>query len=176
MKNALQITSLAAYASETKNVILTYRRPCFAQHGHSLVTLYVRFLSQIGEHLTGEFIRKIHAASGNLFTDSWSWQSFVTSYYVCNRLFPLDLRNKIQLLSRCFCYSWLVCLLSFRLRNVPFVKKVKGNHRFQKYASSQGLGGYFRNPGFDQTKYLNGKRDFFTFLSGIREIVTTKIL
>ena len=33
----------------------------------------------IGQHLTGEFMRKIYASSGNLLTDSWSWQSFVSS-------------------------------------------------------------------------------------------------
>ena len=28
-------------------------------------------------------------------------------------LFPLEVQNEIQLLSRVFCYSWLVCLLGF---------------------------------------------------------------
>ena len=32
---------------------------------------------------------------------------------VFNCLFPLDVQNEIQLLSRVFCYSWLVCLLGF---------------------------------------------------------------
>jgi len=40
----------------------------FAHHGHVLVTLYVSFL--IDQNLTGEFIRKMYAVSGNLFTDS----------------------------------------------------------------------------------------------------------
>ena len=31
----------------------------------------------IGQKLTGEFMRKIYAASWNLFTDSWNWQGFV---------------------------------------------------------------------------------------------------
>ena len=30
--------------------------------------------------------------------------------------------HKIQLLSTVFCYSWLVCLLKFWLRNAPLVK------------------------------------------------------
>ena len=64
-------------------------------------------------------MRKINAASGNLFTDSWSWQSFVSFCDVLNCLFPLDVHNEIQLLSRFFCYSWLVCLLGFWLRIVP---------------------------------------------------------
>ena len=32
---------------------------------------------------------------------------------VFNCLFPLNVQNEIQLLSRVFCYSWLVCLLGF---------------------------------------------------------------
>ena len=40
-----------------------------SHHGHVLVTLYVQFLcSYIGQNLTGEFMRKIYAASSNLFT------------------------------------------------------------------------------------------------------------
>ena len=41
----------------------------------------------IGQNLTGEFMRKIYAASGNLLTDSWSWQSFVSPCDVLNCLF-----------------------------------------------------------------------------------------
>ena len=62
----------------------------------------------IGQNLTGEFMGKIYAASGNLVSDSWSWQSFLSS---C--LFLLRVQNEIQLLSRLFCNSWLVCLLRF---------------------------------------------------------------
>ena len=35
------------------------------------------FYALIGQNLTGEFMRKIYAASWNLFTDSWNWRSFV---------------------------------------------------------------------------------------------------
>ena len=82
------------------------------------------FYALIGQNLTGEFMRKINASSGNLFTDSWSWQSFVSSCDVLNCIFPLDVQNEIQLLSRFFCYSCMVCLLSFWLRNAPLVKVV----------------------------------------------------
>ena len=75
------------------------------------------FCALIGQNLIGEFMRKIYAASGKLFTDSWSWQSFVSSCDVFNCLFRLDVQNEIQLLSRFFCYSCLVCLLGFWLRN-----------------------------------------------------------
>ena len=34
----------------------------------------------------------------------------------------MDVQNEIQLLSRVFCYSWLVCLMNFWLRNAPLVK------------------------------------------------------
>ena len=41
---------------------------------------------------------------------------------VFNCLFLPDVRNEIQLLSRVFCYSWLVCPLGFWLRNTSPVK------------------------------------------------------
>ena len=66
-------------------------------------------------------MRKIYAASGNLLTDSWSLQSFVSSCDVLNWLFLLGVLNEIQLLSRLFCNSWLVCLLRFLLTNAPLV-------------------------------------------------------
>ena len=40
----------------------------FCHQGHALVTLYVHFYALIGQNLTGEFMRKIYAASWNLFT------------------------------------------------------------------------------------------------------------
>ena len=83
------------------------------------------FYALIGQNLTGEFMRKIYAASGNLLTDSWSWQSFVSSCDVLNCLFLLGVQNEIQLLSRLFCNSWLVCLLRFWLRNAPPVKVIE---------------------------------------------------
>ena len=52
---------------------------------------------------------------------------------VFNCLFPLNEQNEIQLLSRVFCYSWLVCLLGFWLRNTSLVKVGNLNfgwHRF----------------------------------------------
>ena len=41
---------------------------------------------------------------------------------VFNCLLPLDVQNEIQLLSRVFCYLWLVCLLVYWLRDVSLVK------------------------------------------------------
>ena len=57
-----------------------------------------------------------------VYFDSWSWQSFVSTCDVFNCLFPLDVQNEKQLLSGVFCYSWLVCLLGFWLRNTSLVK------------------------------------------------------
>ena len=95
----------------------------------TMVTRWSRSTSNfyvlIGQNLTGEFMRKIYAASWNLFTDSWNWRSFV--YKRCeafNCLFLLDAQNEIQMLARFLSYSWLVCLLVFRLRNAPLVKVI----------------------------------------------------
>jgi len=61
----------------------------------------------------------------------------VSSSDVFSCLFPLDdVENEIQLLSGFFCYSWLVYLLGFWLRNAPAecaaCQKVIGDHRLQK--------------------------------------------
>ena len=95
----------------------------FPHHIHALVTLYVQFLCSDWS----KFDRWAHAENlcsilNLVYFDSWSWQSFVSTCDVFNCLFPLDVQNEIQLLSRVFCYSWLVCLLNFWLRNAPLVK------------------------------------------------------
>ena len=74
------------------------------------------FYALIGQNFTGEFKRKL------VYFDTWNWQSFVSTCDVFNYLFPLDVQNEIQLLSGVFCYSWLVCLLGFWLRNTSLVK------------------------------------------------------
>ena len=84
----------------------------FSYHGHALVTLYVQFLCSDWS----KFDRWVHVENlcsilKVVYFDSWS-----------NCLFPLDVQNEIQLLSRVFCYSWLVCLLGFWLRNTSLVK------------------------------------------------------
>ena len=90
----------------------------FSHQGQALVTRWSRSTSNfyvlIGQDLT--WILKL------VYFDSWSWQSFVSTWGVFNCLFLLDLRNEIQLLSKVFCYSWLVCLLGFWLRNTSPVK------------------------------------------------------
>ena len=68
------------------------------------------FHALIGPNLTDEVMQKIYAASGNLLTDSWSWQGFVTSCDVFNCLFLLDVASEIDLLTRLFCviHGWFV--------------------------------------------------------------------
>ena len=92
-----------------------------SHHGHALVTLYVQFLCSDWS----KFDRWVHAeklCSVLNLVDSWSWQSFVSTSDVFNCLFPLNVQNEIQLLSGVFCYSWLVCLLGFWMRNTSLVK------------------------------------------------------
>ena len=86
----------------------------FSHHGHALITLYVQFLCFSCGKLCS--ILKL------VYFDSRSWQSFVSTCNVLNCLFLLDVQSEIQLLSRVFCYSWLVCLLDFWLRNTSLVK------------------------------------------------------
>ena len=95
----------------------------FFNNGHALATLYVQFLCC--DWL--KFVRWVHAENlCNLlklaYFDGWSWRSFVSPCDVFNYVFPLDEQNEIQLLSRVFCYSWLICKLGFWLRNESLVK------------------------------------------------------
>ena len=102
---------------------------CYRQ-GTQLLWLFLRwsrstsnFYALIGQNLTNEFMRKNLCSILNLvYFDSCSWQSFVSTCEVFNCLFSLDVQNEIQLLSGVFCYSWLVCLLGFWLRNTSLVK------------------------------------------------------
>ena len=94
----------------------------FAHHDHTLVTLFVQFLCCDWS----KFDRWIHAENlcntlNLVCLDSWSWQSFVPTCDVFNCLFPLDVQNEIQPPPGVFCYSWLVCLLGFWLRNTSLV-------------------------------------------------------
>ena len=95
----------------------------FAHHDHALVTLFVQLLRCDWS----KFDRWVHEQNlcsilNLVHSDGWSWQSFVSTCYVFNCLFPLDIQNEIQLLSGVFCYLWLVCLLGFWLRNTSLVK------------------------------------------------------
>ena len=88
----------------------------FSHHSHALVTLHVQFLC----YDWSKFDRWVHADNlcsilRLIYFASRRWQSFVSTCNVFNCLFPLDVQNEIQLLSRVFCHSWLVSLLKFWL-------------------------------------------------------------
>ena len=91
------------------------------------------FYPLIGQNLTGEFMRKIYAASWNLFT-------FLKLTVLCQLVMFLTVffhwmyKMKFSCYQESSCYSWLVCLLGFWLRNTSLVKV--GNpildwHRFR---------------------------------------------
>ena len=86
----------------------------FSYHGHALVTLYVQFLysdwSKFGRWVHEENLCSVLKV---VYFDGWNWQSFVSTCDVFNCLFPLDVQTEIQLLSRVFCYPWLVCFFGF---------------------------------------------------------------
>ena len=96
----------------------------FSYHGHPLVTLYVQFLySDWSKCDRWVHVENLCSILKVVYFDSKSWQSFVSTCVVfnCLNLFPLDVQNEVQLLSRVFCYSWLVRLLVFWLRDASLV-------------------------------------------------------
>ena len=100
----------------------------FSYLGHALVTLYAQFLCSDWS----KFDRWVHAENlcsilKPVYFDSWSWQSFVPTCDVFNCRFPLNVQKEIQLLSRVFCYSWLVYLLGFWLRNTSLWQSRKSD-------------------------------------------------
>ena len=112
----------ASYYRQGTQLVLTF----LTIYGHALVTLYVQFLCSDWSI----FDRWVHAEDlcsilNLVYFDSWRRQSFVSTcfcfFVFFNCLFPQDVQNEIQLLSGVFCYSWLVCLLSFWLWNTSLV-------------------------------------------------------
>ena len=98
----------------------------FSHHVHALIMLYIQFLCSDWS----KFDRWVHAEIKFMqhLESCLLWQLKLTEFCtwstcdVFNCLFPLDVQNEIQLLSGVFCYSWLVCLLSFWLRNTLLAK------------------------------------------------------
>ena len=75
----------------------------FSCQGHALVTLYVQFLcSDWSKFDRWVYAENLCSILNLVYFDSWSWQSFVSTCDVFNCLFPLDVQNEIQLLSRVF--------------------------------------------------------------------------
>ena len=106
-----------SYYRQKRHMLFT----SWSRVGHPLRQIFRLWLIKIWELIS---CGKIYEASGNVFTDSWSWKTFVSSCDVFKCLSPPDIQNEIQLLSRFFCYSWLVCLLGFWLRNAPLVQVI----------------------------------------------------
>lgn len=59
-------------------------------------TLHPIFLSDWWKFDRWIHVKNFYAASGNLFTDRWSWLSFVSSYDVIKCLFPRDVQNVVK--------------------------------------------------------------------------------
>ena len=94
-------------------------RENWSRVGHALRPIFMHWLVKIWQWVHAENLCSILKV---VYLDSWRWQNFVSTCDVFNCLFRLDVQNEIQLLSRVFCYSWLVCLFSFWLRNASLVK------------------------------------------------------
>ena len=87
----------------------------FSYHGHAFVTLYVQFLcSEWTKFDNWAHAENLCSILKVVYFASWSWQSFVSTCDVFKCLFLLDVLV--------FCYSWLVCLFGFWLRNASLVK------------------------------------------------------
>ena len=77
------------------------------------------FYTLVGQNLTGEFMRKIYAASWNLFILTAEADRVLCQLMMfLTVLFALDVQNEMQLLSRVICYLWLVCLLGFLVESI----------------------------------------------------------
>ena len=97
----------------------TFSYPGHSRVGHALRPIFMLWLVKISQVSScGKFMQHLESCL--------LWQlkltEFVSTCDVFNCIFPLDVQNEIQLLSRVFGYSWLVCLLVFWLRDASLVK------------------------------------------------------
>ena len=92
---------------------------------HALRPILMFWLVKIWQvNSRGKFMQRLETCVLIAGADRvWSG-SFVSSCDVLNCLFLLGVQNEIQLLSRLFCNSWLVCLLRFLFTNAPLVKVI----------------------------------------------------
>ena len=105
----------------------------FSYQGHVLVTLYVQFLCSDWS----KFDRWVHAE--NLCSILKLVLAAEADRILCqlfNCLFPLDVQNEIQLLSRVFSYSWLVCLLFFLVERCVACQSWKSDFRWHRFCFS----------------------------------------
>ena len=102
--------------------------------GHALRPILCSDWSKFARWVHGEYLCIILKL---VYFDRWSWQSFVSTFDVFNCLFPLNVQNQIQLLSRVFCYSWLVCLLGwFLVEKYVACQSRKSNFRWHRFRFS----------------------------------------
>ena len=80
------------------------------------------FYALIGQNLKSEFLRIIMHCLETCLLWQLKLAEFCVNLWFFNYLFPLDVQNEKQLLSRVFCYSWLVCLLGCCLKNASLIK------------------------------------------------------
>ena len=105
----------------------------FSYQGHVLVTLYVWFLCSDWSKFDGW----VHAE--NLCSILKLVLAAEADRVLCqlfNCLFPLDVQNEIQLLSRVFSYSWLVCLLFFLVERCVACRSRKSDFRWHCFRFS----------------------------------------
>ena len=92
---------------------------------HALRPLLMFWLVKIWQVSSrGKFMQRLETCLLIAGADRVLSGSFVSSCDVLNWLFLLGVQNEIQLLSRLFCNSWLVCLLRFLFTNAPPVKVI----------------------------------------------------
>ena len=89
--------------------------------GHPLRSIFMLWLVKIWQVSScGKLIQPLETCL--------LWQLKLTEFcvnlwcFISWCLFPLDVQNEIYSWSRVFCYSWLVCLLGFWLRNVSLLQ------------------------------------------------------
>ena len=80
------------------------------------------FNGLIGQNMTGEFMRKIYAASWNLFTVAAKADRVLCQLVMFLTVFFCWMYEmKFSCYQESSCYSWLVCLLGFWFRNTSLV-------------------------------------------------------
>ena len=85
----------------------------WSRFGYALGPVFMLWLVKIWQVSScGKFMQHLESCL--------PWQLKLTEF--CVNFWCFDVQNEIQLLSRVFCYSWLVCLLGFWLRNASLVK------------------------------------------------------
>ena len=125
------------------------------------------FYALTGQNLKGEFMQKIYATSGNLLTDSWSWQGFVSSCDVFNCLFLLDVPNETELLTRLFCViHGRVVYCAFGLEMHSLSKSLEIRFRMASFSKKMSL---LTCPCLRRTKRVEKSQAILAWLDDLQE-------